>query len=72
MRRTAQPSFSFYVRVDAETRARARRLQDRLDCSAGALTERALRELESTLSAEQHTTRSRHALVNSPHRRCSP
>jgi hypothetical protein len=59
MRRPAQASFSFYVRVDAETRARALRLQHRLDCSAGALTERALRELELKLSAEQHTARSR-------------
>jgi hypothetical protein len=59
MRRTAQASFSYYVRVDAETRDRARRLQDRLDCTARTLTERAFRELESKLSAEPPAARSR-------------
>jgi hypothetical protein len=48
----AQPSVSFYCRVPAETDARRRRLQAVLDrCSISELVERALRELERSLSA---------------------
>ena len=52
MRKTAQPSYNFFVRIDPETDSRRRRLQDQLDFSAAELVAEAFRKLEASINGD--------------------
>jgi hypothetical protein len=52
MRKTAQPSYNFFARIDPETDERRRRLQDQLDFSAAQLVAEAFRKLEASIDRD--------------------
>jgi hypothetical protein len=58
MRKTAQPSYNFFARIDPETDERRRRLQDQLDFSAAELVAEAFRKLEASLNRDLLSRRS--------------
>jgi hypothetical protein len=58
MRKSAQPTISFYARVDLETDKLRRRLQEMMGCSASELVKQAFRKLEACLVSDlnQHAS----------------
>jgi hypothetical protein len=53
MRRSAQPTFNFFTRIDPETDALRRRLQELLDVSGPELVSQAFRALEESLNGDR-------------------
>ena len=52
MRKSPQPTITFYARVDVETDARRRRLQNLMECSAAELLKQAFCKLEASLDPQ--------------------